>query len=517
PAGGAGRAERVLGAIILAQALTLAVSGPTSSPEYLPLRVADAEGYFAKEGLTVTVKTTRAEPGAAEALAQGQADLAATSLEAMLRFGPRTSKQAPRLVLGLTAAPLVALVVAEAQKDVVRSVEDLSGKRVGMTAPGAPEQAWFAWLLARVALSPAQVSLVSRGDRGLSHAVETGDVDAALLREPAASRLLAAGQARLLVDLRTPSAVRQALGGVTVNAAVFMRADRMVRDRDLAAFTRAILAAERRIATATAEALTESLPASITAPPEDFDGRLEACRELYLPEGVVSVEQVRQTLTLIRSHVPLPVMTSWVRPRSARSIVRASSASAGLPRARPSITTIVSAPSTSAAVRDAATVRAFLSARRATASGRATASSVSSTSLAMTSNGTPSDASSSRRRGEAEARIRGTSRPPYQIGGMGEFDSPMFLDDDQRMGVGDDSRLGVDRRADVLRKAERVLVCQPVPVAQRRARQPLGDELVDHLRALGPRIDLLGGGDEAPRRTEAGDERLVGRDHREDL
>jgi len=41
--------------------------------------------------------------------------------------------------------------------------------------------------------------------------------------------------------------------------------------------------------------------------PEDFDGRLEACRELYLPEGVVSVEQVRQTLTLIRSHVPLPV------------------------------------------------------------------------------------------------------------------------------------------------------------------------------------------------------------------
>jgi len=307
----AGRAERVLGAIILAQALTLAVSGPTSSPEYLPLRVADAEGYFAKEGLTVTVKTTRAEPGAAEALAQGQAE---TSLEAMLRFGPRTSKQAPRLVLGLTAAPLVALVVAEAQKDVVRSVEDLSGKRVGMTAPGAPEQAWFAWLLARVGLSPAQVSLVSRGDRGLSHAVETGDVDAALLREPAASRLLAAGQAQLLVDLRTPSAVRQALGGVTVNAAVFMRADRMVRDRDLAAFTRAILAAERRIATATAEALTESLPASITAPPEDFDGRLEACRELYLPEGVVSVEQVRQTLTLIRSHVPLPVTTRVPSP-----------------------------------------------------------------------------------------------------------------------------------------------------------------------------------------------------------
>ena len=309
----AGRAERMLGAIIVAQALTLAVSGPTSSPEYLPLRVAEAEGHFAKEGLVVTLKTTRAEPGAAEALAQGQADLVATSLEAMLRFGPRTPKQAPRLVLGLTAAPPVALVVAESQKELVRSLEDLPGTRVGVTAPGAPEQAWLAWLLARAGLSPAQVWLVSRGDRGLQHAVETGDVHTALVREPAASRLLAAGQARLLVDLRTPAAVSQALGAATVNAAVFMRADRAVRDRDLAAFTRAVLAAERRVATATAQALSERLPTSITVPADDFEARLAGCRDLYLADGAVTVEQVRETLTVIRAHLPLPV-TARVPP-----------------------------------------------------------------------------------------------------------------------------------------------------------------------------------------------------------
>src|SRR5213083_1879646 len=308
----AGRAERMLGAIIVAQALTLAVSGPTSSPEYLPLRVAEAEGYFAKEGLAVTLKTTRAEPGAAEALAQGQVDLAATSLEAILRFGPRTAKQGPRLVLGLTAAPPVALVVAESQKELVRSLEDLPGTRVGVTAPGAPEQAWLAWLLARAGLSPAQVWLVSRGDRGLQHAVETGDVHTALVREPA-SRLLAAGQARLLVDLRTPAAVSQALGAATVNAAVFMRADRAVRDRDLAAFTRAVLAAERRVATATAQALSERLPTSITVPADDFEARLAGCRDLYLADGAVTVEQVRETLTVIRAHLPLPV-TARVPP-----------------------------------------------------------------------------------------------------------------------------------------------------------------------------------------------------------
>src|SRR5919204_239058 len=119
-----GRPEPVLGAVILVQALTLAVSGPATSPEYLPLRVADAEGYFTREGLTVTIKTTRAEPGAAEALAQGQADLAATSLESMLRFGPRAANQSPRIVFGLTAAPPFVLLVADSHKEVIRSIDD---------------------------------------------------------------------------------------------------------------------------------------------------------------------------------------------------------------------------------------------------------------------------------------------------------------------------------------------------------------------------------------------------------
>src|SRR5262249_10926695 len=254
----AGRAERMLGVVILAQALTLAVSGPTSSPEYLPLRVADAEGYFAKEGLAVTLKTTRAEPGAAEALAQGQADLAATSLDAMLRFGPRSPKRAPRIVIGLTAAPPVALVVADSDKEVVRSLEDLPGTRVGVSAPGGSEQAWFAWLLARAGISSARVSLLSRGDRGLPHAIAAGEVQSALVREPATSRLLTAGQAHLLVDLRSPAAVGQALGTTTGNAAVFMRAGPPPRDRDLAAFHRAVPAAEARGAPAPAPAALES-------------------------------------------------------------------------------------------------------------------------------------------------------------------------------------------------------------------------------------------------------------------
>lgn len=301
------------GLILLLQTLTLVVSGPASSPEYLPLRVAEAEGYFAREGLAVTLQTTRAEPGAAEALTQGQADLVATSLEAMLRFGPRLTRQGPRLVLGLTAAPPVALLVADAHRTVVRSIEDLPGTRVGLSTPGAPEQAWFAWLLARAGLSVAQMWMVSRGERGVVQALETGDVHVALVQEPAASRLIASGQGQLLADLRSPPAVRRAVGAPTVNAAVFMRNDRRPRERDLAAFARAVLAAQRRMADADSAALAAKLPAAVTTGPEPFEARLATSRQIYLKDGVVTVEQVRETLVLIRAHLPLPV-TARVPP-----------------------------------------------------------------------------------------------------------------------------------------------------------------------------------------------------------
>lgn len=303
-----------------------------TSPEYLPLRVAEAEGYYAREGLRVVIRTTRAEPGAAEALGQGQADLTATSLDAMMRFGPRTAGQAPRVVFGLTAAPPVALLVPTSQAGVVRSLTDLAGTRVGLATPGAPEHAWFGWLLARGGLSVAQMWVVSHGSRGVIAAVESGDVHSGLVPEPAASRLVANGQAQVLADFRTPAAVARSIGTVTLHAAVFARADRRPRDRDLGAFARAVLAAEQRIATATPRELAARLPGRITSPADEFAARLEATRGVYLADGLVTVEQVRESLALIRAHHPLPVTSRVPTPEEilhTEPLRRALSAPAG--------------------------------------------------------------------------------------------------------------------------------------------------------------------------------------------
>jgi hypothetical protein len=99
-----------------------------------------------------------------------------------------------------------------------------------------------------------------------------------------------------------------------VNAAVFMRSDRRPRDRDLTAFARAVLAAQRRIAENEGAALAAKLPPTVTAGPDAFAARLAASREIYLKDGAVTVEQVRETLTLIRAHLPLPVTARVPRP-----------------------------------------------------------------------------------------------------------------------------------------------------------------------------------------------------------
>jgi len=305
----------MLGLIVLLQTLMLALSGPPTSTEYLPIRVAEAEGYFTEEGLAVTVKTTRAESGAAEALAQGQADIAATTLEAVLRFGLRASSQAPRLVFGLTAAPPVALLVGAPHAGTVRSIEDLSALRVGVTTPGAPEHAWFGWLLARAGVSVAQVRVTSLGGRGLIAAIDSGEVHVALVQEPMATQLLGQGRAKLLADFRTPRAAAATLGAATVNAAVFARADRRPPDRALSALVRALRKAEQRIQTAEAKELAGRLPTRVVGgDSEEFEARLAASRTLYLPDGVVSADQVQQTIAIIRAHTPLPQSVRIPRP-----------------------------------------------------------------------------------------------------------------------------------------------------------------------------------------------------------
>jgi len=137
----------MLGLIVLLQTLLLAVTGPPTSPEYLPLRVADAEGYFKREGLTVVLRTTRprsARPRPWPGPGGSRGDLARGHPVARAAAACQMSK----LVLGLTAAPPVALLTTGTSRHAdLRQEPGRSQDR--RRDAGAPEHAWLNAILAR--------------------------------------------------------------------------------------------------------------------------------------------------------------------------------------------------------------------------------------------------------------------------------------------------------------------------------------------------------------------------------
>src|SRR5262245_45748921 len=291
--------------VLLQASLTIAVAGPATSPEYLPLHVAQAEGFFTAQNLTVALRPYRSEPSAAEALASGHASLAATSLDSALRLGIVDGRP-PRLVWGFTAAPPVALLVSPGRTDTIRSAADLVGQTVAVPAPGTPEDQALAFVLARAGVAPQQVTLRSLGERGAARAIEGGQVAAAVLSEPYVTRLVEDGAAAIAVDLRTAKDAAAWLGGPTVSAGLFARADAELDAPTRRGLAAALQAALTRVLSTEPAALAAGLAEATIGSPADFALRLGSARDLFLPGGRVSVEALERGVELVRSRAPLP-------------------------------------------------------------------------------------------------------------------------------------------------------------------------------------------------------------------
>jgi ABC-type nitrate/sulfonate/bicarbonate transport system substrate-binding protein len=156
--------------------------------------------------------------------------------------------------------------------------------------------------------------MLSLGASGVVSALDAGNVAAAVVPEPAASALVRDGRARVLVDLASPRAVAGALGGPTVNAAVFARGDRRPKDATLTAFARALLAAERLIASSEPDALKQPLSRAVVGADGEFGRRVEATRAIYVPGGVITPDALTRTIEALQAHLPLPRTLRLPRP-----------------------------------------------------------------------------------------------------------------------------------------------------------------------------------------------------------
>jgi len=191
--------------------VTIAVGGKNLL-YYLPLTIAEQLKYFEAEGLEVEIVDFAGGSRALQAVVGGSADVVSGAFEHTLNM--QFKGQPMRAFVLQGRAPQIVLAVNTKTMPNFKSVADLKGKKIGVTAPGSSTNVMANFVLAKAGLKPADVSFVGVGaSSGAVAAVRAGQIDALSNLDPVITILQRAGDVRIVSDTRDPAESEKVFGG----------------------------------------------------------------------------------------------------------------------------------------------------------------------------------------------------------------------------------------------------------------------------------------------------------------
>ena len=242
----------------------------------VPYEVTRVRGHFADQGFDVELIYTRGGNAAVQALVGGAVDYAGSSFDVALQAAANGA--AIRRVASTGRLPLFALAVAPDRSAEIDAVADLDGRTVGVSALGNADHALLLFLLDQAGADADSVQFATVGTN-LFDALRIGQVDAAMVQEPALTLITEAG-GRELVNFMELDEARRHVGGAYEFMGVAVRAAE--RDQRLDEIRRLATALERGLAdtrTLPAADVVAALPAALVAG-GDLD-QLQAIVERY--------------------------------------------------------------------------------------------------------------------------------------------------------------------------------------------------------------------------------------------
>jgi len=251
-------------ALLRAQALekpkvTIAVGGKNLL-YYLPLTIAETQGFFKAEGLDVTVADFAGGSQALRAVVGGSADVVSGAFEHTLNMQAKGQPMRAFVLQG--RAPQIVLGVNPKTMPGYKTLADLKGRKIGVTAPGSSTNVMANFVLAKAGIKPGEVSIVGVGaGNGAVAAMRAGQIDAISNLDPVITLLQRSGDLKIVSDTRIVAEADKVFGGPMPAACLYApQAFVEKHPATVQALTNAIVRADRWVQAAGPGEIIKAVP-----------------------------------------------------------------------------------------------------------------------------------------------------------------------------------------------------------------------------------------------------------------
>jgi sulfonate transport system substrate-binding protein len=240
--------------------VTIAVGGGACLC-YLPTVLAKQLGEYEKAGLAVELVDLKGGSDALKAVLGGSADVVSGYFDHCVNLAAKKQELVSFVVYD--RYPGLVLVVSPSHTAEIKSIKDLAGKKVGVSAPGSSTDFFLKYLLKKNGVDPASVAVIGVGLGGTSvAAMEQGQIDAAVMLDPSVTVLQGSHpDLRILSDTRTAKDTFDVFGGEYPGGALYSTAAWVAgHDKEVQALTDAMLGTLAWIHAHSAEEIMAKMP-----------------------------------------------------------------------------------------------------------------------------------------------------------------------------------------------------------------------------------------------------------------
>jgi NitT/TauT family transport system substrate-binding protein len=221
--------------------ITIAIGGG-SCLCYLPTVLAKQLGEYDKAGLAVELVDLKGGSDALKAVLGGSADVVSGYFDHCVNLAAK--KQELQSFVVYDRYPGLVLVVSPSHTGEIKSIKDLAGKKIGVSAPGSSTDFFLKYLLKKNGVDPADAAVIGVGLGATAvAAMEQGQIDAAVMLDPSVTVLQGSHpDLRILSDTRTQKDTLDVFGGEYPGGALYSTTAWVTsHQKDVQALTNAIV------------------------------------------------------------------------------------------------------------------------------------------------------------------------------------------------------------------------------------------------------------------------------------